>query len=80
MRLGREIMIGLSLICPVLLVTTNWDAHNLIVGVLRQWKTTTYTYRKEQINDQSPMFCPPVSRGARFTLFTAEALRLKDVE
>lgn len=36
-------------------VTTNWDAHNLIVGVLRQWKTTTYTYRKEQINGPSPM-------------------------
>lgn len=34
----EKVMVGLSLICLVLLVATNWGAHNLIVGVLKQWR------------------------------------------
>lgn len=42
-------MVGPSLICLVLLVTSYWGAHSLIVGISRQWKITAYTYRKEQM-------------------------------
>lgn len=48
-RVERNIMVGPRLTCLVLLVTTYWGAHSLIVGALRQWKNTAYNYRKEQM-------------------------------